>query len=166
VHAALARSPEPAPAGGRARCWPDHQLPAKRQLSGRARGAERLAAAQRRSKKKNGPGVGHGENQIRHGGRHQSVLRGNPLHPFGAPFSRNLTLIRPLFPPSPLLFPLYFVGNLAKRVNPPVSDHADHEVLSTALISLSEGLPPKPTSPSARRGRRPPVQKGLLTSHK
>ena len=26
MHAALARSPEPAPAGGRARCWPDHQL--------------------------------------------------------------------------------------------------------------------------------------------
>ena len=26
MHAALARSPEPAPLGGRARCWPDHQL--------------------------------------------------------------------------------------------------------------------------------------------
>ena len=26
MHAALARSPEPAPAGGRARFWPDHQL--------------------------------------------------------------------------------------------------------------------------------------------
>ena len=26
MHAALARSPEPAPAGGRSRCWSDHQL--------------------------------------------------------------------------------------------------------------------------------------------
>ena len=97
THAALARSPEPAPAGGRARRWPDHQLRAN--FPG-ARGAERLPAAQRRPKKEMGL-MGHGENQIRHGGRHQSVLRGKP----------------------------FFVGNLAKRVNP-VSDHADHEVFS------------------------------------
>ena len=76
THAALARSPEPAPAGGRARCWP--RPPTAGQLSGRARGAERLPAAQRRQKKKMGL-VGHRENQIRHGGRHQSVLRGKPF---------------------------------------------------------------------------------------
>ena len=50
----------------------------------------------------------------------------------------------------------FFVGNLAKRVNP-VSYHAYHEVLTTAYRSLSEGLPPERTSPSARRGGRPPV---------
>ena len=76
THAALARSPEPAPAGGRARCWP--RPPTAGQLSGRARRAERLPAAQRRPKKKMGL-VGHRENQIRHGGRHQSVLRGKPF---------------------------------------------------------------------------------------
>mgnify|MGYP004151222507 CR=1 FL=1 len=76
MHAALARSPEPAPAGGRARCWP--RPPTAGQLSGRARGAERLPAAQRRPKKNLGL-VGHRENQIRHGGRHQSVLRGKPF---------------------------------------------------------------------------------------
>ncbi len=76
MHAALARSPEPAPAGGRARCWP--RPPTAGQLSGRARRAERLPAAQRRPKKKLGL-VGHRENQIRHGGRHQSVLRGKPF---------------------------------------------------------------------------------------
>ena len=76
MHAALARSPEPAPAGGRARCWP--RPPTAGQLSGRARGAERLPAAQRRPKKKMGL-VGYRENQIRHGGRHQSVLRGKPF---------------------------------------------------------------------------------------
>ena len=76
THAALARSPEPAPAGGRARCWP--RPPTAGQLSGRARGAERLPAAQRRPKKKLGL-MGHRENQIRHGGRHQSVLRGKPF---------------------------------------------------------------------------------------
>ena len=64
-HAALARSPEPAPAGGRARCWPRPQTAGRR--SGRARGAERLPAAQRRPKKKLGL-MGHRENQIRHGG--------------------------------------------------------------------------------------------------
>ena len=96
MHTALARSPEPAPAGGRARCcWPDHRLRANFQG---ARGAERLAAAERFPRKKLGP-MGHRENQIRHGGRHQSVLRGNP----------------------------FFVGNLAKRVNPV----SDHEVIST-----------------------------------
>ena len=76
MHTALARSPEPAPAGGRARCWP--RPPTAGQLSGRARRAERLPAAQRRPKKKMGL-VGHRENQIRHGGRHQSVLRGKPF---------------------------------------------------------------------------------------
>ena len=76
MHAALARSPEPAPAGGRARCWP--RPPTAGQLSGRARGAERLPAAQRRPKKKLGL-MGHRESQIRHGGRHQSVLRGKPF---------------------------------------------------------------------------------------
>ena len=76
VHAALARSPEPAPAGGRAHCWP--RPPTAGRLSGRARGAERLPAAQRRPKKKMGL-MGHKENQIRHGGRHQSVLRGKPF---------------------------------------------------------------------------------------
>ena len=76
MHAALARSPEPAPAGGRARCWP--RPPTEGQLSGRARRAERLAAAQRRPKKKLGL-MGHREKQIRHGGRHQSVLRGKPF---------------------------------------------------------------------------------------
>ena len=76
MHAALARSPEPAPAGGRARCWP--RPPTAGQLSGRARGAERLPAAQRRPKKNLGL-MGHRENQIRHGGRHQSVLRGKPF---------------------------------------------------------------------------------------
>ena len=76
THTALARSPEPAPAGGRARCWP--RPPTEGQLSGRARGAERLPAAQRRPKKKLGL-MGHRENQIRHGGRHQSVLRGKPF---------------------------------------------------------------------------------------
>ena len=76
THAALARSPEPAPAGGRARCWP--RPPTAGQLSGRARRAERLPAAQRRPKKKFGL-MGHRENQIRHGGRHQSVLRGKPF---------------------------------------------------------------------------------------
>ena len=50
----------------------------------------------------------------------------------------------------------FFVGNLAKRVNP-VSDHVDHEVYRTVSLSLSEGLPPERTSPSARRGGRPPV---------
>ena len=54
------------------------QTPTAGQLSGRARGAERLPAAQRRPKKKLGL-VGHRENQIRHGGRHQSVLRGKPF---------------------------------------------------------------------------------------
>ena len=76
THAALARSPEPAPAGGRARCWP--RPPTAGQLSGRARGAERLPAAQRRPKKNLGL-MGHRESQIRHGGRHQSVLRGKPF---------------------------------------------------------------------------------------
>ena len=52
--------------------------PTAGQLSGRARGAERLPAAQRRPKKKMGL-MGHRENQIRHGGRHQSVLRGKPF---------------------------------------------------------------------------------------
>ena len=52
--------------------------PTADQLFGRARGAERLAAAQRRPKKNLGP-MGHRENQIRHGGRHQSVLRGKPF---------------------------------------------------------------------------------------
>ena len=81
--------------------------------------------------------MGHRENQIRHGGRHQSVLRGKP----------------------------FFVGNLAKRVNP-VSYHAYHEVITTDYLSLSEGLPPEPTSPSARRGSRPPVgvmRTGVIT---
>ena len=40
----------------------------------------------------------------------------------------------------------------------PVSDHADHEVLRTVSLSLSKGLPPEPTSPSARRGRRHPLE--------
>ena len=48
MHTALARSPEPAPAGGRARCcWPDHRLRANFQG-----GAVRLAAVERRPKKK------------------------------------------------------------------------------------------------------------------
>ena len=45
-------------------------------------GAERLPAAQRRPKKKLGL-MGHRENQIRHGGRHQSVLRGKPFFFYG-----------------------------------------------------------------------------------
>ena len=52
--------------------------PTAGQLSWRARRAERLPAAQRRPKKKLGL-MGHRENQIRHGGRHQSVLRGKPF---------------------------------------------------------------------------------------
>ena len=56
----------------------------------------------------------------------------------------------------------FFVGNLAKRVNP-VSDHADHDVLTTAYQSLSEGLPRERTSPSARRGGRPPVLFSLVS---
>ena len=56
----------------------------------------------------------------------------------------------------------FFVGNLAKRVNP-VSYHAYHEVLRTVSLSLSEGLPPESTSPSARRGRRHPVPETSAT---
>ena len=59
THAALARSPEPAPAGGRARCWP--RPPTAGQLAGRARarGAPpRRAAA---PEEKNGPGGAQGE---------------------------------------------------------------------------------------------------------
>ena len=58
------------------RCWP--RPPTAGRLSGRARGAERLPAAQRRPKKNLGL-MGHRESQIRHGGRHQSVLRGKPF---------------------------------------------------------------------------------------
>ena len=54
------------------------QTPTAGQLSGRARGGEALRAAQRRPKKKLGL-VRHRENQIGHGGRHQSVLRGKPF---------------------------------------------------------------------------------------
>ena len=99
MHAALARSPEPAPAGGRARCWP--RPPTAGQLSGRARGAERLPAAQRRPKKKIGPDGAQGEPD--------SPRRSTPKCSTGKTF---------------------FVGNLAKRVNP-VSYHAYHEVIST-----------------------------------
>ena len=53
-----------------------------------------------------------------------------------------------------------FVGNLAKRVNP-VSYHAYHEVITTDYLSLSEGLPPEPTSPLARRGGSPPGGPGI-----
>ena len=72
------------------------QTPTAGPLSRGTRRAERLAA--QLLEEKLGL-VGHRENQIRHGGRRKSVLRGKP-----------------------------FVGNLAKRVNP-VSDHADPQCL-------------------------------------
>ena len=55
----------------------------------------------------------------------------------------------------------FFVGNLAKRVKP-VSYHAYHEVITTDYLSLSEGLPPEPTSPLARRGGSPPGGNHLI----
>ena len=56
----------------------------------------------------------------------------------------------------------FFVGNLAKRVNPV----SDHEVITTDYLILSEGLPPEPTSSSARRGRRHPVVLSLTQNEK
>ena len=51
----------------------------------------------------------------------------------------------------------FFVRNLAKRVNP-VSDHADHEVITTDYLILSEGLRPERTSPSPWTARQGPEQ--------
>ena len=76
--------------------------------------------------------VGHRENQIRHGGRHLKVFYGENL----------------------------FCRQSRETCESGLSDHADHEVIITDYLSLSEGLPPEPTSPSARRGRRPPVAGG------
>ena len=58
MHAALARSPEPVPAGGRSRCWPDHQLRANFPGTRAARSASPPRSGAR---KRNGPSGARGE---------------------------------------------------------------------------------------------------------
>ena len=126
THAALARSPEPAPAGGCARCWPDHQLRAN--FPG-ARAARSASPPRSGARKENGPDGAQGEPD--------SPRRSTPKCSHG----ENL-----------------FCRQSRETCESGLRSRRSRGVF-IVYISLSEGLPPKPTSPSA------PSPPGALIFH-
>ena len=124
MHAALARSPEPAPAGGRARCWPDHQLRAN--FPG-ARAARSASPPRSGARRKNWAWWGTGRTR------------------FATEVDTKVFYAENLF-----------CRQSRETCESGLRSRRSRSVL-IVLISLSEGLPRERTSPSARRGGRPPV---------
>ena len=133
MHAALARSPEPAPAGGCARCWPDHQLRAN--FPG-ARAAQSASPPRSGARRKKWAWWGTGRT------RFATEVDTKVF------YGENL-----------------FCRQSRETCETGLGSRGSH-VFTDVYQSLSEGLPPERTSPSARRGRRHPVRGGGQTREK